>query len=354
VPDVGIAHPAREGAARLAAREVKVHAQALASERRARRTASAGGTLIVGPWTSEVGFELLYWIPFLRRLLRRYGVDRERVVAVSRGGTAEWYADIASRYVDLLDRISPDELLADQARREERSGGQKQTRVTAFDRRCIELAREQVPTDGRVRVLHPSLMYRRYRPAWMGRVDPQAMSRSLTYAPIDATPRPPEGLEVGEYVAVKAYFSRCFPPAPEGVEAVRGVVTSLASRMPVVLLHSNVVVDDHEDLDLGDIPGVRFMRNGHAGSNLANQSGVVAGARALLATYGGFSYLGPFLGVPTMAFYSTNSFNPVHLDLMRSAADALRASSAGPGRQVDYMLFATHDLPLIDLLRGVR
>ena len=46
--------------------------------------------LIVGPWTGEVGYELLYWIPFVRWALTACRVSPERVIVVSRGGTASW------------------------------------------------------------------------------------------------------------------------------------------------------------------------------------------------------------------------------------------------------------------------
>ena len=45
-----------------------------------------GRRLVVGPWLSEVGFEALYWVPFLHWLKTAFHVDPERVVAVSRGG----------------------------------------------------------------------------------------------------------------------------------------------------------------------------------------------------------------------------------------------------------------------------
>jgi hypothetical protein len=42
---------------------------------------------------------------------------------------------------------------------------------------------------------------------------------------------------------------------------------------------------------------------------------MVAHARRLYATYGGFSYLGPRLGVPTLAFHSHVNYVHEHLDL---------------------------------------
>src|SRR5262245_22601526 len=74
------------------------------SVRRELRAAAGGdGPIIVGPWLSEVGYEVLYWVPFLRWFCDRYQVDPSRMVVVSRGGVASWYRDVATHYVELLD-----------------------------------------------------------------------------------------------------------------------------------------------------------------------------------------------------------------------------------------------------------
>ena len=51
--------------------------------------------------------------------------------------------------------------------------------------------------------------------------------------------------------------------------------------------------------------GVRTLPHDmHPRENLHVQSAIVAGASAFVGTYGGFSYLAPFLGVPSTAYYS--------------------------------------------------
>jgi hypothetical protein len=47
--------------------------------------------VIVGPWTGEVGFELLYWIPFLQWVRETFPIDPARMIVISRGGVASWY-----------------------------------------------------------------------------------------------------------------------------------------------------------------------------------------------------------------------------------------------------------------------
>jgi len=53
--------------------------------RRALAAVRGEGDVIVGPWTGEVGFELMYWIPFLGWLAEQ-GLMRAHEV-----GNAVWY-----------------------------------------------------------------------------------------------------------------------------------------------------------------------------------------------------------------------------------------------------------------------
>ena len=53
-----------------------------------RAALPTAGPIVVGPWLGEVGFELLYWIPFLRWALAEAGIAADRVTVVSRGGCA--------------------------------------------------------------------------------------------------------------------------------------------------------------------------------------------------------------------------------------------------------------------------
>ena len=73
------------------------------------RLAKVPGPILVGPWLSEVGFELLYWVPFLKWAVAEFALDPSRLIAVSRGGVSSWYQGIADNYVDLFDLFSIDE-----------------------------------------------------------------------------------------------------------------------------------------------------------------------------------------------------------------------------------------------------
>ena len=91
--------------------------------------------IVVGPWLSEVGFELLYWAPFVRKQLGRYKVDPERVLVISRGNASGWYQPFTGRYVDIFDLCTPREFYeANRQRDMEQHNGKKHVAVCEIGR----------------------------------------------------------------------------------------------------------------------------------------------------------------------------------------------------------------------------
>jgi hypothetical protein len=70
-------------------------ARDLSVRRTLRSVANSRAPIIVGPWLSEVGYEVLYWVPFLRWFTRHYDVDPDRVVVLSRGGSPAGMTELA-------------------------------------------------------------------------------------------------------------------------------------------------------------------------------------------------------------------------------------------------------------------
>src|SRR5437762_2901726 len=279
--------------------------------------------IVAGPWLGEVGFELLYWVPFLRWCAECVGVDPDRFVAMSRGGTASWYRPFASRYIDVFDQVSAETFRDQHDERVRELGEQKQTRVTAFDRQLVEAAmRRSHVTDWSL--LHPSRMYDVLNPYWWGHQSGEWVTDHARYAKL------PEPLASGipdmpsRYVAVKFYFNDCFPATGENRAFVGNVLRTLAARGPVVALSTGLNIDDHGGVRVDEY-GVRHLPEGIAPSrNLQVQSAIVARAEAFVGTYGGFSHTGPFYGVQSLAFYSDpNGFSRKHLDLARSAFETI-------------------------------
>lgn len=275
------------------------------------------GPIVAGPWLSEVGFEALYWIPFLRWFEDRYRVDRDRVIAVSRGGVADWYRDVADRYVEIFDCVDPATFSRrNQERREtHEGGGQKQTQRAAFDNELIAAALER--TGGRdASVCHPSLMYRLFTQVWLGNRAADVVFRHTTLAAVAAEP-PPFDLP-DRFVAAKFYTGAALPDTPACRQALRRLVRDTAAHTPVVVLDTGLATDEHEDYLFGDIPNVVSVRERlEPRTNLGVQTSVVARAAGFIGTCGSLAWLAPMLGVPTLAVYADDQLLTTHLYLAR-------------------------------------
>jgi hypothetical protein len=141
------------------------HRQSARLQRDLARMVVSGAPVVAGPWLGEVGFELLYWVPFLRGCAARLGINPDRFIVMSRGGTASWYTPFAARYVDVFDQISAETFRDQHDSRVRELGEQKQTRVTSFDRDLVDAAARREHIDN-WSLLHPSRMYELLNPYW--------------------------------------------------------------------------------------------------------------------------------------------------------------------------------------------
>jgi hypothetical protein len=272
----------------------------------------------VGPWTSEVGYEALYWVPFVQWATDRYGVGRDRVVAVSRGGTDGWYQRVADRYVEIFDLMDPDEFAAQAASRRER-GDQKQMRQSDLDRELLRLASRRLGIR-HAAVWHPGLMYQLFRPFWYGdrSLDFFFRHTDFRYPRIDS---PASDLNLpDQYIAVKFYTGPALPDNVENRAALHRLVSGLAAEHPVVMLDTSWSTDEHRDYSFDSIPGVRTLKPSlDPRTNLGRQTQVIAGARRFVGTCGGLAWLAPFLGVETVAVYDDDRYLTAHLYAARYA-----------------------------------
>jgi hypothetical protein len=281
------------------------------------------GPIVAGPWLGEVGFELLYWVPFLAWFAERYDVAPGRLTVISRGGTREWYHGIAA-YHDVFEAVDAAAFRSGHEARVRELGEQKQRQPTAFDGELVSAITRRAGIDA-ARVLHPSLMFELMSPYWWGHADEDWVFRQAGFRRL-ARPAAPADIPLpAAYTAVKFYFNDCFPDTPANRAFVHRTVESLAQGAPVVSLNMTLQVDDHHGPELAGGP-VMALPHVDPLRNLAVQSAAVAGARSFAGTYGGFSYLAPFYGVPTVAYYADASgFSAKHLTLARAALASIGA-----------------------------
>lgn len=314
-------------------REVGVRGRAAATERAVRAAARTGTPLLVGPFLGEIGYEVEYWIPFLRRLLREHGIEPEQATVMTRGGAALWYSDFAAHALDVLELMTPEEYLPRLEERRRRAGDLKQLQVERFDRELVALARERL---GDLTVLHPGLMFTRLRGLWFKGQPLDRLWPQVEYRRLDVEPWSSEEIPA-DYVAVKAYFNEVLPGTEENRAFFLAAIERLAEKVDVVLLSTGLLVDDHEEWATLHDRVHRIEDLLRPEDNLAVQTRIVAGALGLVATYGGFSYIGPFLGVPTLTVYEVEQTVPVHLEVLRQALP-----------DADYRRVRTGDLAAFD------
>jgi hypothetical protein len=290
----------------------------------------SGRTILVGPWLSETGFELLYWIPFVAWAKTYGNLDPSRLVVISRGGAAPWYAPITSQYEDVLSFFTPDEF---RRRNEERIaaqyGRQKHMEVSAFDREIVARVEEKRGIRN-AELLHPSEMYRLFEHFWFQRAPVTIVEAHAHFAAIP--PAEPFALRAQlppRYVAAKFYGNSALPDTPENRAFIASFLSDLAQHTDVVLLNTADRYDDHDDFPpalkgrVHTIEGLMRPEN-----NLAVQTEVIRHADAFVGTYGGFSYLAPLVGTDTLAFYShPTGFRFDHLEVAKRVFSGLRCGA---------------------------
>ncbi len=294
-----------------------------------RRVLAEPGRILVGPWTSEVGFELLYWIPFLNWLRATYDVPAERLVAVTRGGAGVWYGDVAGQTVELFERVDPKTFRARTAERWKSVGGQKQIYLDEWENRLLQEIRASGVAAGNV-VLHPYLMYALFYAVWQGALPAAQVYARTRFARLPA----PAGVVLDlpdDFAAVRFYFRPSFPDTSDNRRLVATLVERLAADRPVVLLNPRLEIDDHSDWIPAGGKGVHGIRElGDTmtpATNLTVQSTAIARARVFVGTYGGLSYLAPFYGGRALALRSAPEHNlPVHNEVADVAARAVGGS----------------------------
>jgi hypothetical protein len=313
----------------------------------------SGRPVILGPWLSETGFELLYWIPFLTWAKAYGNFDPERLVVVSRGGAGPWYRHITPHYEEIFSFYTPEEFrLANERRIVEQQGRQKHVEISTFDKEIIARVQDARGLSG-AEVLHPSQMYQLFDQFWLQRLPVTLIEAFSVFGPIPAPP--PSGIlaQLPErYVAAKFYGNVALPPTPENREFVTSYLTDLAQRIDVVLLNTAQQFDDHSDFPpalRGRLHSIDHLMT--PANNLAVQTEVIRGARGFVGTYGGFSYLAPLCGTNTLAFYShASGFRYDHLEVAKRVFSALGARS-GAAETLRCGTFTEVDLRATEVLR---
>ncbi len=260
--------------------------------------------ILIGPWRSELGFEVLYFLPFLKWLAGKVPNFKERAVIITRGGLAQMYAKVAGRGVDLYGLRSVTEVRRENLYDHQRTKIQKQMAPTEWDDAVVGDAARALDLGALYHTVHPAWMYWSLSPLWDEDRGMRYLASMTDYAPLqkitmEGMPLPPK------YVAVKFYGRATFPyPHPEIAEFVQKTVGILAAQVPVVVLSSSSEFDDHHDIPLSGNNIHQLPADVSPEENLLVQAAVLSSSTCFVGTYGGVSQMALRLGVPSVSYWS--------------------------------------------------
>ncbi len=289
--------------------------------------------IIVGPWLTEAGFELLYWIPFLAWAKAYASLHDDQLIVVSRGGSAPWYRHISPNYHDILSLFTAEEFrLRNDARIHEQKGRLKHIDLGEFDREIIERVKRARGLD-KVKVLHPSLMYNLFNVFWRQQAPITLIEAFSVFRPLPKLPLGDLASHLPrDYVAVKFYANTALPDTAANRALTAQVLEDLTATTDVVMLNTAHRYDDHTDF--APVRRDRLHMVEHLlppETNLEAQTRIISNARAFVGTYGGFSYLAPFCGTSTVAFYSNPAaFRFDHLEVSKRVFSSLKTGAFVP------------------------
>lgn len=251
----------------------------------------------------EVGYEALYWLPFLDALRARLQIDPARVIPISRGGAAIWYN--VPRGLELYAMRPPQQVRVQNWIQFQQTGWMKQQRVSDFDRGIYQDAAATLGLK-KYLTLHPAWMYQTLTPGWNGERGPAWLQQRVRFQSIPAPVV--NGLTLPDrFVAVRFYFRPTFPASPQAASFAKATIAHIAKHTHVIILNSGLHVDDHFDYLPKDRENVTVLSEVvplTAENNLAVQSAVLGKATGFVGTYGGMCQLALRMGVPSVSFYN--------------------------------------------------
>jgi hypothetical protein len=320
-----------------------------------RESVEADGLILAGPWRGDVIVEVGTWIPLLRWAAARHRLDPARVVAVSRGGVADWYAGIAERYIEIFDLASVDELgeLASGAYGKKKDRAPVGRKPTASDPVNRILSERVAETVGRpLTAIDPFWAFRASSLVEAGLSRPP-----LHFGPIVRAAPLPATLELPDaFVAVRFYSNPTFGRNEATGELVGTLLSALSEAgIPMFSLETGLMLDGHKIFDdpiYSSLPSL----SGHVGpaNNLAAQTAVLQRASGYVGTFGGTAFLSAWAGTPTTALYrNPERVYPQHIALARSLARASESSHV-PVRLEESVIESIVGDTRIALERGPR
>lgn len=289
----------------------------------------------------EVGFESLYWIPFVHQLAHELHIPAERLIPISRGGACAWYGTPTG--LELYAMRDPKDVRVENRQQLAKYQMLKQVSVSNFDWGVLRDAAETMKLGRKYLVLHPAWMYQALEPFWTERHGLGWLQARIRVEDLPVPPLP-QGLQLPpQFVAVRFYFRTTYLMQQITVDFARETIKQIAAKVPVVLLNSGLHTDDHVDFEFKALPPNVMRLADHIpmlpATNLAIQSAVLARSLGFVGTYGGLAQLALRYKRPTVSFYTHWQGTALaHLALSRALGMAMG---------IPFNVLALNEIPML-------
>lgn len=297
--------------------------------------------ILVGPWTSEIGNELLYWIPYLEKLKSENILQSNNTYIVSRGGNSSWYRNISQNYWNFFEKISLKEY---QSALKERYL-EKRLYIDGFDQRLIDEAASHFGLSN-YRVLHPMKMNRLFTPVWRGGLSDKFLAKRLLFKRFAPEKHEIDNKRINqkdtEYVAMKFWYSNNFPETRENKEFIKRLISHLSRKYTILWLKLPESPDGHtQSLSTGSDRIIDCSSMISFAQNLKLQTALIHRAKFFVGIAGGFTMLPLFYGMTSYGFHS-KPFTTAHMGMARKMWETL---SPGGYQIRDTRTFDLNELP---------
>ena len=269
----------------------------LSAEAALVRAAEGDGPVVFGPWTGDPDLELLYWVPFLRWARRRFKIDKERVIVISRGGAGGWYEGLGT-YLDLSELFDPEALAAlEQARVQELARRGKKFGLTEPDRQIFRRLDRRLGFRG-FSVLPPWAMHLLFERYWSGQAGPAFIAEHTRFAPLKLKEKKIRQLCPGlpaRYLAMGFEGGSSFPDRTETRAFASELVRRAARRIEVAVVGG----DGWLEAAVGEAAGVHWIGLDPVQAQAVG-SAVMAGAEAYVGAQTWLAYAASAFGRPAV------------------------------------------------------
>lgn len=249
-----------------------------------------------GPFVGEVGYELSYWIPWIRKFCSDLKLGESRIGIVTRGGAHVWYPDHAQS-LELFHELSADEF--------------RKIQSAEYPIKLRRLEKQLIKQLGisRFHIAHPREMHAaisEFRGNYCGidTLDDYFRFAGLSKTTIAKRVERLVGFEEvrtpTRYGSVRLYTNSLIGDETAVRQAWR-LIALAAKEFNLVDAGVKSRLDDHIAVVPEGETIERPLADCPLSLNLAMQTLVILRSSFLVSTYGGSSYIGLLLGIPTLA-----------------------------------------------------